>query len=221
VNREGWLVRCDSGAFVLWYYPQAWTIGAGDEVIHNVSIDRNGHFVYCGTTSPSGESNLDYTIAVTGEFYAHIAGTSYGGTDQETAPRAIACHDSGYILVGTTAGVGPSNTNAYVVKTGADCFSVTTPPIFTTGLQEKPLMTTQEWLVYPNPANDYLFVQLPLESELCWTMSLLDRTGSVVFTSKCKSGTRLSLDVASFSPGLYLMMIDNGSQRLTQKFELY
>lgn len=91
---------------------------------------------------------------------------------------------------------------------------VNDPPIVT-GLEP---IASELVLVYPNPANRELTVQLPGTLSKPALVNLIDQTGRVSLRSTIAEGTdRKTLNVSDLSGGVYILTVDMGQGVLTRK----
>lgn len=65
------------------------------------------------------------------------------------------------------------------------------------------VVSNQAPVVYPNPANDLLFVEKGSNNGYPLVFTLYDCTGRII-SSTTKSETKFTVDIASLSPGIYL-----------------
>ena len=72
--------------------------------------------------------------------------------------------------------------------------------------------------IYPIPANDYLMAELPAGTHTkAGEYHILDLTGRIVKSAKF-SNTAVSIDVSQLQPGMYIISVQTGNQRLSAKF---
>ncbi len=84
-------------------------------------------------------------------------------------------------------------------------------------LQSKSLEDTDEMLIYPNPVQNILSVQLTTTTEGSAQIALMDITGKIVITKKqnlLKGLNEVSLDVSKLSAGMYLIQYTNAEQQV-------
>lgn len=76
-----------------------------------------------------------------------------------------------------------------------------------------PLWNNTSFTVYPNPASDILYVELPDEMSLNSNVDIYDFTGKLIKTTKInkKSGT---INVSAFPKGIYLVKIGNTTHKV-------
>ncbi len=93
---------------------------------------------------------------------------------------------------------------------GEQTFAITV-----TGLDETPVPVAMINF-YPNPAGDYLEVQLPEEDNREMLVEIYNTRGSVL-VSEHASGNTL-LDISTLPAGIYLLSVDDGTRKQVQKF---
>ncbi len=88
------------------------------------------------------------------------------------------------------------------------------PPVVT-GLEP---IAAESVLVYPNPANRELTVQLPGQLTKEAGLSLVDQTGRVTLRTSILGGNdRKTFNVSDLSSGVYILTIDMGTGVLVRK----
>ncbi|MDP4266517.1 MAG: S8/S53 family peptidase [Bacteroidota bacterium] len=77
-------------------------------------------------------------------------------------------------------------------------------------------------LIYPNPANDILNINMNLKSENTSELSIINTLGQIVYQENFKNvpETIKSIDVKSLPRGVYLIRINSGEQILSTKLLL-
>lgn len=81
----------------------------------------------------------------------------------------------------------------------------------------------QDIHLYPNPARDQLQVEFDLVQQGEWNLIISDLTGKVL-SSQVVAGQAgrqtISLNTASYAPGMYFVYFSNGTERMTRKFSI-
>lgn len=75
-----------------------------------------------------------------------------------------------------------------------------------------------EVLIYPNPANQFIHIELPQSEEI--KIEILDSAGKL-FISKLGNGKVNEIDLSSLSKGIYLVQVTSKSGKTTQKIIKY
>jgi hypothetical protein len=72
-----------------------------------------------------------------------------------------------------------------------------------TGMKE---FTQQQYInVYPNPASNFLQVEIPMAIANRVTLLLTDALGRIIKTELAEAGTRVQMDISMLSPGVYCL----------------
>ncbi len=118
---------------------------------------------------------------------------------------------NGIYLVTLTMG-GYCNGNNGSVKVTVDVFDAKGA----TGITDK--NKTQDWLLYPNPAKNYLLVESK-SGKAFEQIEILTVTGQRVFVSD-KAATQLRIETGTLAPGVYLLKVGTGKGTEVRKFEI-
>lgn len=125
-------------------------------------------------------------------------GTVYGSGLYDSLERVIvrAAPVAGYRFAGWSDGVAD---NPRIMEVTSDT-TVVASFRQATGMEE---VSDPELLVYPNPAQEELFVTMAAEGR--WTLRLYDATGRVLL--QCPFAGQARLDVSHLSAGQYIVML--------------
>lgn len=87
-----------------------------------------------------------------------------------------------------------------------------------TGINESILANNVS--VFPNPANDFVQVNVNCQAESNVKIELLNAIGEVVFSSEETGSAAFTkqIDCSMFAPGIYFMSVQVGNERVTKKF---
>ena len=125
------------------------------------------------------------------------------GTEKQKEERLVSANlfkDGSYVLAGTTAPeLGKENWK--VVKL-AD-------------RQIEQLIEKQDLRIYPNPVQDYCYVEIGIECKDA-TINLFDMTGKLTLQTKTQNSTT-KLDTHSLPQGTYIISVNTESKTLTHK----
>ena len=125
------------------------------------------------------------------------------GTEKQNEERLVSANlfkDGSYVLAGTTAPeLGKENWK--VVKL-AD-------------RQIEQLIEKQDLRIYPNPVQDYCYVEIGIECKDA-TINLFDMTGKLTLQTKTQNSTT-KLDTHSLPQGTYIISVNTESKTLTHK----
>lgn len=89
-------------------------------------------------------------------------------------------------------------------------------PSTISSIQESSL-SDSEILIFPNPANEYLNIILPVNSTQENTICITDITGKIVLTSSF-SGNKVQLNTSSLETGMYEIKIENKESIFFKRF---
>jgi hypothetical protein len=82
------------------------------------------------------------------------------------------------------------------------------------------LLSTKDISLYPNPAIDEVRVEISNNEIATYTINVMDMMGKLLQTksvAKNESTTETSLNIANLPRGMYLIQINNGTERVTKK----
>lgn len=74
---------------------------------------------------------------------------------------------------------------------------------------------TQELIVYPNPAQEYVFVETPMSSG---TLEIFDHTGRLVHSHALRGASNTTIPLADFANGIYIVRITSETSMSQSKF---
>lgn len=75
--------------------------------------------------------------------------------------------------------------------------------------------------IYPNPANQYIYIQTEITGEDDYSLQLIDYTGRVVKSVQTNQLSEFSMDISDINPGLYTLIIDNSNKnRIVKKIQI-
>ncbi len=117
----------------------------------------------------------------------------------------INCADNQPINGATNASFTPTQNGSYAVVVTQNGCSATSNcvTISTVGLEA---LAQNGWNVYPNPANDQLFIDV----NEAVAISIIDMTGKMIQQEELKSGNNI-IQVSSLTPGVYFIKSANGA----------
>jgi N-acetylneuraminic acid mutarotase len=119
-------------------------------------------------------------------------------------PVAFAIHNRGYFGTGTN-GINLNDFWQY------------NPTINTSDVEE---LNPISWKVYPNPASDFLHIQLNLEVAANTYGELLDLTGKLVLRIPLNPGEN-EIDVQSIAPGTYVLSVQHDGVKTTKQINIF
>ncbi|WP_141655488.1 T9SS type A sorting domain-containing protein, partial [Roseivirga seohaensis] len=78
-------------------------------------------------------------------------------------------------------------------------------------------VSSEDLLVYPNPANDFLTIDLSNTGYVFVNLDLIDMKGLTLLSRKQISEKVLIIDVSSYSSGIYLVVLSDGYSTIKRK----
>ncbi|MFA6551337.1 MAG: hypothetical protein WCV41_02285 [Patescibacteria group bacterium] len=114
---DAYLVKTDTDGSPLW---QKTFGGAGVDDADSVQQTSDGGYIVAGKTSSFGAGKTDIYLFKTDAAGNLLWEKTFGGSDIDDANSVQQTSDGGYIVAGKTSSFGSGETNAYLLKTGAD-----------------------------------------------------------------------------------------------------
>lgn len=77
-----------------------------------------------------------------------------------------------------------------------------------------------DFIVYPNPANDFVNIQMIIKSAKNFDLNLLDVNGKSLYHQQWKNVTNLDvlrIPIEKLAPGLYMVMLQNEKEQIVRK----
>lgn len=177
-----------------------------------VKNEGNWGTFYCAYTLWDRDATTHFQIDIrrtTYGFGAYTYFNTFGSPSHEYTWDALKTLDKGYVLVGQIENYGPGTTACFIAKT--DSFGVSfsqTAPVL--NLEDE--LASTGFTVFPNPASDKLQVVFEHPVLADAGVSLMDLNGRNVLEVSVPAGSQnLSLDVAAFSPGMYILKLRDKS----------
>ncbi len=166
----------------------------------NSVIPANGYMLIWADQDPSTTSYLhaNFKLSATGE-------------------QVILSNYTGTILDSISFGVQTADQSIGRCANGTGLFTVFTTPTpealnCVTSIEEQ--NSINDFLVYPNPANNYVIVDLKNRRENC-LIKIIDITGKIIYETNTGENTHY-INVSEFSNGLYFISINNQENKKLQ-----
>ncbi|HOY39317.1 MAG TPA: T9SS type A sorting domain-containing protein [Bacteroidales bacterium] len=160
--------------------------------------------VFLSATIETG-TDFDVLVGLTNYTHSYDSATIFNETQNEESipdyieiPFSITVPENytdTTISVGLTNGIGES-------------YEITLPVYVDCNVSSEPLNETAAIQVYPNPATDYLQIQLPDENETSF-VKILNLQGQTVLVQPLQSQTT-RLDISGLAPGTYMVRLYYG-----------
>ena len=155
------------------------------------------------------------------EFNANIANVTGAYTLSWTYPETSANYVSGggnsssLTLDWTTGNGAVMLTASNACGSGTKVFNVVLD-----NCREAGIDATQQFEVYPNPANDLVNISYQSDAKELIKVSLMDYSGKLVYIQNIQAGSGMnnySLDVSKFAPGVYMLNIQSINGNMQRK----
>ena len=224
-----------------------WSVGSGATIVsgqgtNSISVDFGPSYVTgnvsvtaqngCGTSAPKVKQVNAFPAkipSITGNAgpCANSAGNIYS-----VSPVTGATSYTWTVFTGATIAAG-QGTTSITVDFGANDGIISVAPVnacgtgFSTNLRIiftcRIAGTTQlvQMATYPNPANEVVYVKSPETASSVQKIMVSDMTGKVLYSvSNPVAGSDgvYDLDINSLKPGMYIIEMQAGSERMTSKF---
>ena len=220
-----WMVKVDFNGNIIWSKCFG---GSREEYVHKIFQTSDGNLVAFGTTN-SFDGDVVGNHSIPGHhdiwmFKVSSSGNliwqrSIGGIGDELInPGVIQVSDADYAVVSSIEGGSNDDItcgNYPEINWGIWACGITDTTFV--GLPDYDKISENIGL-YPNPATDYLFVDIPKEFSLQHAvLQVVDANGKIVMEQKTLSYT-LQLNVGQHKPGLYLLKLTNEKVFATKRF---
>jgi hypothetical protein len=182
-------------------------IGSGDDASGTVFAPGVTTVTY--TLDDGNGNSSQYQLTVTYQVVDAIVVTIDAGTlSCETAGTSyqwISCSDNSIIPGETASSLTPGVNGEYaVILTQGGCFDTSDCYMLDyTGIEDA---RYQDYMVYPNPAHDYVSIDLTREHTNVSIM-VFDMTGNLLKIEELGRITKTELDITGFKAGLYMIQI--------------
>jgi hypothetical protein len=182
-------------------------IGTGSliELCSSFNLNKDGFFIETGTGVSYLVNHGGMQQSVTFGFLSSLGNASKIQWTSD-APAAFVSHPAAYTCNAcgnyALAPSGTTSTCGSAANTLYNTTLVSQPPI------TRPEVITNKTAVYPNPAKEHFYLQLPKQHTYT-SLSIFNQSGQQVYGTKVKAGTaavRYNLPV-QLAPGLYLLQL--------------
>lgn len=211
IEHESWLMKYNRNKILEWKMPEDWEIGWADDVNYSVSIGDSGRYLLTGFTTGAGNGGKELSFLVIGDYHEFICSHTDGSTDDEIGTYAIKTRDGGYIIIGTSDGLGNGISNIYVVKIAGDCsYSLTTENI--TDVKEETNPDHSFFGIYPSINEGLFFVKLSDNSfSGKYSVHISDLMGKTVYSQIIDQHDAFGnlVDISHEASGLYFVTVYN------------
>jgi hypothetical protein len=215
---NGWCWNRDNNVAIGWVHNRnAWVMNS----YYLTSASQYQNFLGCDP--PSGQS-----IALTGfepeaDYYVTWFPTWMNSTVHPPGMQ-VTSNATGIITLDLTDQFGGTYSN-YLDTLRADYAFIITPEPFVKSLplppmaEEPPMENGWDFIMYPNPARDELFLRLPDDTPK--DITLHDLAGRQIHVRSSVTGVVVHLPVGQLAKGVYYVRVSDGSNSTTKKLVIY
>ncbi|HNX07084.1 MAG TPA: T9SS type A sorting domain-containing protein [Bacteroidales bacterium] len=220
IQHENWLMRFDKNHQYWWRLPEFWDIGPGDDMAYDVFIDDSARYVLTGYTTGVGMGGREVLMLVMGDGDVFLCSLTDGSANDETGNQVIQTADGGYVIVGSTQGIGPCLSNIYLLKTGNNCYFTQTPEHILAINEHGTALSEKVMYITPSLSDGKydLIIHEPLFSENIMIM-VYDIMGRLIVSENVKKAAMqpFRIDISGAADGLYFIEVLNKQNRSTFK----
>ncbi len=211
--RDIWIAKLDVSMSVS---TQRCFGGSGFETSYGIVQTSDGGFVVSGTSASStgdvsgNYGSWDWWIFKTNPDFTIQWEKSYGSTTSEVAKDIIELSPNSYLITGVSGFNGGDFPSPYGLD---DCWLL---KISTSATNEIGENNTQEFKLFPNPANDFFLIETETENSL---VEIYDPFGRKVMDVNFKNSTKI--DCSTFESGIYFIHILVNEKRFVQSLMIH
>lgn len=214
---QGLVARINlSGNFIsAAYYGGGTTVADGT---HSITQTADGRFATMGYTNSYGAGMSDFVFYLENPIGTYIGSVTFGGPKVDKGYCVKSTYDGGFIICGTTLSFSTFE-RIYLIKTDSLGASTGSVISFTTDISSATSTKIDGLLVYPNPANGLVYIQ-SASSLSDPSISITDLLGRTLYSEKMIGNALtepLEVDLANFTPGVYLINILSEGRSSVQK----
>lgn len=192
--------------------------GKEDDSFFSVTQRSDGKIAFAGLTYNFGLGKSDIYFGMLGGDFNFNNSATFGSSGKETANSVACAADGGFIVCGTTSGYFRNQLDdIYLVKTGSDGKADIAEKVLVTSIAETP-GTATNFTVYPNPADDYIWIQLGSHLRSDATITVNDVMGRMLRqeTILSSTGEKIQLDFGDLNNGFYLITITTNNSTFSR-----
>lgn len=220
-----WLVKVDFSGNIVW---KKCFGGTQFEDIYRIFQTSDGNLVVFGTTNSfDGDVVGNHSIPGHHDIWMFKVSSSgnliwqrcIGGVgDQTIDPGVIQLSDVEYAIASSTTPYPDGDMNCtYIPEDGYGMWVFSITDTTFVGLPNLEQISENIGL-YPNPASDFVFVDIPKEFSLQHAvMQIVDASGTIVI-ERIPLSNNFQLDVGQRKPGIYLLKLTNDKFFVTKRF---
>jgi hypothetical protein len=201
------ILRMDSSGNYLWSENSN---NAKNDEYKSIQQRADSTIVLAGYTENYGGGAKDIIYIGLNNNNAHIFGTTEGGLEDETSNDVMFTEDGGFVITGTTNGIGQFVTDIYVYKTNNAFFCNHTIYNYT-AIEETDTRTFANALnLYPNPAGKMLTILTTGNHNFSADIKIYSIQGRLVYQNQeYFLGGRTNIDVSGLAPSAYIVSVES------------
>ena len=213
-DNDFYLMRTDNDGVVVWANSFGAPLVPEDDEAFDVYEDLNGDLINVGKTSAAGGGLEDATLFYINSFgnWAGL-GPTYGGANNDGLKSFTVGKNGDYCLAGYTTSFGNGLEDVLIIKLDTVySFQDTSTSIFTDMIPLTVSQASKEFNVhvYPNPAKDFVSIDVKLWESNNFEFILTDINGRII-RRKNITGLRNKIKLDDIQKGIYLYSILNES----------
>lgn len=197
---QAYIVKTNAAGSTIWVKE----FGAPNDATANAIIEANdGGYVWAGKLNLGGQYDIYFfKLDINGDF---AFATTYGTSAEDEAFFTWPTQDNGFIVGGTTNGIGYGLNDVFLVKTDTAGLSV---PNITVGIEPAINEETMFMRVFPNPAANCVFVEASKAQLGKVNLELFDLTGKAISGQIIfHSNSLAEINTTSISSGIYFIQL--------------
>ncbi len=216
-----WVVKVDILGQIEW---QRCLGGTGYDVPRIIRpLDDGGYIVGGNTTSQDGDALCNESLQGGHTVILHrlsqsgeLLWTKCLGSPVDNSLFAMHVFSPTHYLLGATARSNGIDVNC-TLKGETDIWLVEIMDTTVSINEQKPAHAKASFLLYPNPATNEVWLQLPTNmQQAIMQVELISPTGRLIYTSKAE-GDFHKIELKHLPPGLYLIRLWDGERWLVEK----
>jgi hypothetical protein len=190
--------------------------------INSITQTNDGRFATIGYTFSYGAGASDFAFYLEKPIGSYVGSYTYGGSNIDKGYCIKSTSDGGYIICGTTLSYSTLE-HIYLIKTDSVGHSSGSVVNVVTGINSIFKPRDQYFLMSPNPANDFISINLNnneiLKSRSA-TINIVDLTGRICFQREINTNLTsepIKINTSELSDGTYIISISSENYFANQK----
>lgn len=206
-SEDMYLIKIDSSGTQQWDKTFG---GALSDKAYSIDITGNNGYVLAGITSSFGAGGSDMYIVKTDTSGNFSWQKTFGGVYDDAGFCIKQTPDLGYVVIGNTISFSPNSWNDILLVKTDTAGNATGISLFDIG-------SNTEILVYPNPANKFLSIELENNNFPCTNISISNLQGQQLLQTLSQQA-KTTIDISSLANGIYFLKVENEKGVAVKKF---